>query len=89
MRYNVGGGRECGNGRPIKLVRNAAFAAAMVVVWWLLLRIRRRWRRRDRVVQLLRIIEEKDEKIIQLLNKIVQINVLLSRRKALPSKLAD
>ncbi|KAJ8772970.1 hypothetical protein K2173_028147 [Erythroxylum novogranatense] len=91
LRYNVGGGRECGNGRAIKLVGNAAFAAAMAVAWWLLLRIRRRWRKRDRVVQLLRIVEKKDEKIIQLLlNKIVQMNdVLLSRRKALPSKLAD
>ncbi|KAJ8753308.1 hypothetical protein K2173_019707 [Erythroxylum novogranatense] len=78
-----GGGGECRNGVSFKLFGNVAFAAAMVVGWWLSVRV---WRRRDRVEHLLRIIVEKDEKILKLLNQIVQMNeVLLSRQRALTS----
>ncbi|CAI0434165.1 unnamed protein product [Linum tenue] len=59
--------------------------AAVSVMWWLWLRERRRRRlqRRNSVGQLVQIMREKDEKIVQLLNQIAQLNELLIGRHKL------
>uniref|UniRef100_A0A2P2NIQ9 Transmembrane protein n=1 Tax=Rhizophora mucronata TaxID=61149 RepID=A0A2P2NIQ9_RHIMU len=85
-RYVVGDGR---NRTVYHSFWNVAFAAATVVAWWLCVRIKRRWPREEHVGHLLRIIREKDEMIIQLLNQMAQMNeVLLTHHKALAAKLA-
>ncbi|XP_015571986.1 uncharacterized protein LOC107260914 [Ricinus communis] len=59
------------------------------VFWWLCVRLRQQ-RRRKSVEHLMQIINEKDKKIMQLLNQIAQMNeVFLTRHKVLASKLPN
>ncbi|XP_055961300.1 uncharacterized protein LOC130015364 [Mercurialis annua] len=69
--------------------KNVAFVAT-VVLWWFSVRLRRRRRTRKSVEHLMEIVNEKDKKIMELLNQVAQMNeVLLSRHKVLASKLPN
>ncbi|GKV34871.1 hypothetical protein SLEP1_g43210 [Rubroshorea leprosula] len=65
--------------------------ATVVLIWWLRMRARRqRWQHRESIDHLKTIIREKDEKIIQLLHQIAQMNELLvARHRDLSSKLTN
>ncbi|XP_031255927.1 uncharacterized protein LOC116113907 [Pistacia vera] len=63
---------------------------AVVVMWWWWWLCRRRRKQRERVEHLQLIIKEKDEKILQLLRQIAQMNeVLVGRHKVLASKVGN
>ncbi|KAG8652425.1 hypothetical protein MANES_06G089401v8 [Manihot esculenta] len=89
---NIGsyfGSNSSGTKRSFWSFGNVALAVT-VVLWWLYVRVRRQRRRSESVENLMQIISEKDEKIMQLLNQISQMNqVLLSQHKVLASKLAN
>ncbi|XVF09023.1 hypothetical protein REPUB_Repub07fG0054800 [Reevesia pubescens] len=77
-------------GRVFLSICGVFSVAAMVLFWWLCKRVRRRRSRKESVELLKMIIKEKDEKIVGLLNQIAQMNqVLVTRHKALASKLTD
>ncbi|GAV71542.1 hypothetical protein CFOL_v3_15034 [Cephalotus follicularis] len=68
----------------------AAGVALMLTMWWLSRRLRRQSRDRLNMDRLMVAIKERDEKIIQLLHHIVQMNeVLLAHHKIPASKLAN
>ncbi|XWS51161.1 hypothetical protein CRYUN_Cryun12cG0153600 [Craigia yunnanensis] len=77
-------------GRAFRSFQGVIGVAAVVLLWSLCKRIRRRRCRKESMERLKMIIKEKDERIVGLLNQIAQMNqVLVTRHKALASKLTD
>ncbi|XP_028763547.1 uncharacterized protein LOC114721835 [Neltuma alba] len=68
--------------------------STVILAWWICIRVwcwlKERRRRKQRENHLMTIIKEKDKRIAQLLERIMQMNeVLIDRHKALAAKLAE